>query len=69
MIDVGQARGGFGNFVSFGNIAIDPSSVAFKAISQDSHGNPVKGIYTNFGGTLIKVIPLETRWAARPSPT
>lgn|ERR1043166_173815 len=47
--------GGFSSFTGFGHVAIDPSHVAFEGFSADSHGNPVKGIYTDFGGSLAKV--------------
>ena len=50
------APGGFSSFTGFGHVAIDPSHVAFEGFSADSHGNPVKGIYTDFGGSLAKVI-------------
>ena len=41
------------NFNNFGNVSIDPSNVAFEGFSSSGS---VKGIYTNFGGTLAKVI-------------
>lgn len=46
--------GGVGNFEGFGNVAIDPTNVAFEGVSNN--GSTVKGIYTNAGGGLTKII-------------
>ena len=44
--------GGIGNFVYFGATVIDPDNVVFEGFSW-SNG---KGIYSNIGGSLIKII-------------
>jgi len=48
--------GGFGNFLAFGNISIDPGDVVFEGYSEDASSHVVKGIYSNVGGTLFKII-------------
>ena len=45
--------GGLGNFSSFGSVAIDPGTVVFEGYSE---GGTRKGLYTDFGGTLSKLI-------------
>lgn len=45
--------GGAGSFSAFGVVSIDPSHVAFEGFSS---GGAVKGIYTNAGGGLTKII-------------
>lgn len=44
--------GGSGNFTAFGNVSMDGGSVAFEGID----GAGQRGVYTNLGGSLEKVI-------------
>ena len=48
--------GGIGNFIGFGSVAIDPGTVVFEGFSSDGAGGTRKGLYTDFGGTLAKLI-------------
>jgi hypothetical protein len=43
-------------FSGFGNVAIDPGTVVFEGFSSDGAGGTRKGLYTDFGGTLTKLI-------------
>ena len=47
---------GIGNFTSFGSVAIDPGTVVFEGLSSDGNDGTRKGLYTDFGGTLAKLI-------------
>jgi hypothetical protein len=47
---------GIGTFTSFGSVAIDPGTVVFEGLSDDGAGGTRKGLYTDFGGTLSKLI-------------
>jgi len=47
---------GIGNFTSFGRVAIDPGTVVFEGFSSDGADGTRKGLYTDFGGTLSKLI-------------
>ncbi|MCI0362613.1 MAG: PxKF domain-containing protein, partial [Phycisphaerales bacterium] len=50
------APGGIGNFTTFGSVAIDPGTVVFEGFSSDGAGGTRKGLYTDFGGALSKLI-------------
>jgi hypothetical protein len=47
---------GSGNFTAFGSVAIDPGTVVFEGFSSNGAGGTRKGLYTDFGGTLAKLI-------------
>ena len=47
---------GIGDFTSFGSVAIDPGTVVFEGFSSDGAGGTRNGLYTDFGGTLAKLI-------------
>ena len=47
---------GIGNFTAFGSVAIDPGTVVFEGFSSDGAGGTRKGLYTDFGGPLSKLI-------------
>jgi hypothetical protein len=47
---------GIGNFTAFGSVAIDPGNVVFEGFSSDGAGGTRKGLYTDFGGSLSKII-------------
>lgn len=47
---------GFGNFLGFGTVAVDPGVVVFEGYSRDSNGKAVLGLYTDSGGALTKIV-------------
>ena len=47
---------GIGNFTAFGSLAIDPGTVVFEGFSNDGVGGTHKGLYTDFGGELSKIV-------------
>lgn len=47
---------GIGNFTAFGSVAIDPGTVVFEGLSSDEANGTRKGLYTDFGGSLSKLI-------------
>lgn len=47
---------GFGNFLGFGAVAVDPGVVVFEGYSKDPNGNFVLGLYTDSGGVLTKIV-------------
>jgi hypothetical protein len=48
--------GGSGNFTAFGSVAIDLGTVVFEGFSSDGAGGIRKGLYSDFDGTLAKLI-------------
>jgi hypothetical protein len=47
---------GLGNFTGFGAVAVDPGVVVFEGLSRDAGGASVRGLYTDSGGVLTKIV-------------
>ena len=48
--------GGTGTFIGFGQVVVDPGIVVFEGFSDDGAGGTRRGLYTDFSGTLTKII-------------
>jgi hypothetical protein len=51
--------GGFGNFLAFGNVAIDADKVAFEGFSRTSTGDFQMGLYFSAGPSITKIVDLS----------
>jgi hypothetical protein len=47
---------GFGSLTGFGAVAVDPGVVVFEGFSKDAGGASLRGLYTDSGGVLTKIV-------------
>jgi len=48
--------GGIGTFLAFGQVVTDPGKVVFEGASSDGAGGLKSGLYTDFDGSLKKIV-------------